>query len=143
MPPCCHVPGASAADRMTRERSVWCCPAQDCNLVMSDANDTPVFQSATTAAEENPDVTPPCRAVVAGAGGGFLAIIDSFSSGDQSDTVLYTRPLVGNGVMKAGQILPQARPRPRPLLRRVPRMRGSWSRLCSGLRSVPVKTAMQ
>ena len=27
-----------------------------------------------------------------GAGGGFIAIIDSFASGDQSDTVLYTRP---------------------------------------------------
>ena len=100
---------------MTRERSVWCCPAQDCNLVMSDANDTPVFQSATTAAEENPDVTPPCRAVVAGAGGGFLAIIDSFSSGDQSDTVQYTRPLVGNGIMNEGQILPQVAP-PCPFL---------------------------
>ena len=86
---------------------VACLCLQDCNLVTYDALGQPIFASSTTAAQENPDVTPPCRLVVSGAGGGFIAIIDSFASGDQSDTVLYTRPLVGDGIMTEGQILPQ------------------------------------
>ena len=97
---------------------------------MRDSLGNLLFQSATTAAlynpsmigEENLVVTPPCRAVVAGAGGGFVAIIDSFASGELSDTVLYTRPFVGNGIMLEGQILPQVLGRPpcsakRPSLR--------------------------
>ena len=74
---------------------------------MRDSLGNLLFQSATTVALDNYEVTPPCRAVVAGAGGGFVAIVDSFSSGDQSDTVLFTRPLIGNGIMREGQILPQ------------------------------------
>ena len=74
---------------------------------MRDSLGDLIFQSATTALLENPDVTPPCHTVISGAGGGFIAIVDSFSQGDQSDTVLYTRPFIGNGVMREGQVLPQ------------------------------------
>lgn len=79
----------------------------DCNLVLYDTKGGVVFATQTTAVSENPNVTPPCRTVVSGAGGGFIAVIDSFASGDQSDTALYTRPMVGTGVMREGQILPQ------------------------------------
>ena len=90
-------------------------PVQDCNWVVHDSLGATLFQSATTAAQYNPStigedlvVTPPCRAVVSGAGGGFVAIIDSFASGgDRSDTALYTRPFVGNGIMLGGQLVPQ------------------------------------
>ena len=107
---------ASVSDDCSSAVAVWtlradACgawlPGQDCNLVTYDKNGTNIFQSATTVALDNYAVTPPCRTVVEGAGGGFIAIVDSFASGDQSDTVLFTRPYVGNGIMLEGQALPQ------------------------------------
>ena len=77
--------------------------------MLYDANNGVHFATQTTRDILGPQVTPPCRTQVSGAGGGFLVVIDSFASGDQSDTALYTRPFVGNGVMKSGQILPQVR----------------------------------
>ena len=91
---------------MANTDMVFLMPDQDCNLVLYDVNGGVLFATQTTKQFE-PNATPPCRAVVSGAGGGFLAIIDSFANGDQSDTALYTRPLVGNGIMNEGQILPQ------------------------------------
>ena len=44
---------------------------------------------------------------VSGAGGGQLTIIDSYHLGDQSATVLFTNPRIGNGFLLAGQELDQ------------------------------------
>ena len=99
-------------------RSLGALPVQDCNLVVLDSKNNLIFQSATTKLLENPAIQPPCHLVVSGTGGGFVAIIDSFNEGDQTDTVLYTRPLIGNGIMREGQSLPQvplALPLPMPI----------------------------
>ena len=82
-------------------------PDQDCNLVTYSASNQVSFATQTTVILDNYAVTPPCRLAISGTGGGFIALIDSFASGDQSDTVLFTRPLVGDGTMTEGQILPQ------------------------------------
>ena len=94
-------------DNKPRMATASLVPNQDCDLALLDSNGGTVFRTGTTAQYLGPQVTPPCRLVVSGAGGGFVAIIDSFASGDQSDTALYTRPFIGNGIMREGQILPQ------------------------------------
>ena len=102
-----QAPHTTGPQALHGRRKPGALPVQDCNLVVLDSKNNLIFQSATTKLLENPAIQPPCHLVVSGTGGGFVAIIDSFNEGDQTDTVLYTRPLIGNGIMRQGQSLPQ------------------------------------
>lgn len=85
--------------------------AQDCNLVLFNATGSPLFSSNTGPNSGlNPPSQPPCHLTVSGAGGGQITIIDSYMHGQLSDTVVYTRPKVGNAQLVSGQELDQVWP---------------------------------